>query len=49
MAQYNKPDDLYLIAEIQDLIYQFQDPNSSITTREEAFKKIIDLTNQLTS
>ncbi|WP_164670527.1 hypothetical protein [Virgibacillus doumboii] len=44
--QKNKSDDL-LIREIQDLISQFQNPNLTITTREEIFHTIIYLTNQL--
>ncbi|MCP3029645.1 hypothetical protein [Halobacillus sp. A5] len=45
--QHNNTDDLCLVKEIQSWISQFQDENLSITAREKAFHKIIDLTNLL--
>ncbi|WP_431803372.1 hypothetical protein [Halobacillus andaensis] len=45
--QLNNMDDLCLVKEIQSWISQFQDENLSITAREKAFHKIIDLTKLL--
>ncbi|MFG6147488.1 hypothetical protein [Halobacillus sp. B23F22_1] len=45
--QHNHTDDLCLVKEIQSWILQFQDENLSITAREKAFNKIIDVTNLL--
>jgi hypothetical protein len=44
---YNDSDD-ELIEEVQDLISRFQDPDLPMKDREEIFKKIVQLTDQLT-